>query len=308
MTAPNHPKRANTDHLFIGGGSNNHEEEVAPPTPSAPPARAKTPSGRQVIRPPSGHPPVAGHSSSRRISLHGDDPGAPRNDSARMITIIAIVVGALGLIALVMLLSGGRTVSVPTKQAPVAVAPTPTPTPTPEPVAVTPLTPTPLRDKPTVVPPSTSKTNMLPNPSVEELVDGKPPNWERMTYQGTADLSISDQARRGKNCLAISSKSGGDAGWVLTMTVKPRTSYLFKGWIRSENITGSGKGALFNLHPTEIQSNAVTGTTTWKQLSFQFETSDQTQVHINCLFGGWGHSTGTAWYDDFELIELFSSK
>lgn len=295
MTTPN-DRRTRTDHLFIGGG--NDDAETAPP---APPARTKSPSGRQSLRPPSGHPPVAGRATTRRIA--GNDPEAPRNDSARTITIIAVVVGAVGVIGLVMLLSSGRTVKVP------PAIPTP---PVERTVERTPVAPpvnpvvTPPRPKPSPMPEVSSNT--LPNPSVEELVNGKPANWERLPYNGTADLTVSDQARRGKHSLCISSTSGGDAGWLLTATVKPRTSYLFKGWIRTQNLTGNGKGALFNLHPTENQSSAVTGTTNWKQVSFQFETANQTEVKINCLFGGWGHSTGTAWYDDFELIELFSSK
>ena len=31
---------------------------------------------------------------------------------------------------------------------------------------------------------------------------------------------------------------------------------------------------------------------------------NRNEVSINCLFGGWGQSTGTAWFDDVELIEL----
>jgi hypothetical protein len=86
--------------------------------------------------------------------------------------------------------------------------------------------------------------------------------------------------------------------------VQPNTSYLFKGWARCENLVGAGRGAQFNLHPTKTRSVAINGTQTWKQLTFSFESGNKTEVQINCLYGGWGLSTGTAWFDDLELIPL----
>lgn len=297
MSTPDDPKRPRTDHLFIGGGSNDDTSEAAAPTPQPP--RSKSPSGRQPTRPPSGHPAVAGRPTSRRLAVDGAPAAGTRNDGARLVTIIAVCVGILGLISLVLLLSNSRTVTIPPNKAPESVAPKAQPSTGPIAVPPPPARPT---------PPASTISNLMPNPSVEELVDGRPLNWERMTYSGKAQFSVSDQARRGKHSLCITSATGGDAGWLVTLAVKPKTSYLFKGWIRTENLTGNARGALFNLHPTEIQSNAITGTTGWKHAQFQFDSGNNTEVHINCLFGGWGRSTGTAWYDDFEVIELFSTK
>jgi len=299
VTTPDDPKRPRTDHLFIGGGGNDDAPEAAPPAPIPQQPRSKSPSGRQPTRPPSDHPAITGRPSSRRLAVHGVPSAGTRNDGARLVTIIAVCVGALGLISLVLLLSSSRTVTIPPNKAPDNVAPAAQPGAAP---IATP--PPPTRPKP----PADTITNLMPNPSVEDLVDGRPLNWERMTYQGTAQFSVSDQARRGKHSLCINSTSGGDAGWLVTLAVKPKTSYLFKGWIRTENLTGNARGALFSLHPTEVQSNAITGTTGWRHAQFQFDSGNDTEVRINCLFGGWGRSTGTAWYDDFELIELFSSK
>jgi hypothetical protein len=36
-------------------------------------------------------------------------------------------------------------------------------------------------------------------------------------------------------------------------------------------------------------------------VSTVFDTGASRQVQINCLFGGWGRSTGKAWYDDISL-------
>lgn len=230
-----------------------------------------------------------------------------RNDSARLITIIALCVGAVGLISLVLLMSGRRTVTIQPPAPSTSTTPTPTAITPPPPAASTTTTTPAVRPAAANANPTT--LNLMPNPSVEDLVNGQPAPWRPVTYNGNPIYSIGTQARRGKQSLCISSHDGADASWQVVLPVKPRTTYLFKGWIRTENIAGNAKGALFNLHPTDIQSNAVTGTSsTWKQASFQFDSGDRTSVEINCLYGGWGRSTGTAWYDDFELIELFSSK
>lgn len=301
MSGHDDAPRSRTDSLFIGGGP-----DTSPPAPTPAPVRSTTPSGRISPRPPSGHPNAVGRPTPRRVTASHDETGVVRNDSARLITIIALCVGAFGLIALLMLFGSRRTVTIPPAPvtAPNAPAPNASANVTPPAAPITTVPP------PRPAPPSTtSPLNLLPNPSVEELVDGVPPNWKQANYNGMANFSVSTQARRGKYSLSITSQQGGDASWTVTVPVKPRTTYLFKGWIRTENITGSGKGALFNLHPTDIQSNAITGTSSsWKQATFQFDSGDRTTAEINCLYGGWGTSTGTAWYDDFELIELFSSK
>lgn len=300
MSGKDDAPRSRTDSLFIGG-----EAKATPPPPAATPVRSATPSGRAAARPPSGHVASVGRPTPRRVIASPEETGVVRNDSARLITIIALCVGALGLISLLFLMSGRRTVTI---QPPPVVSPT-----SPTPPAITPPG---VTSTTAIAPPvrpaanaSTATLNLMPNPSVEDLVGGQPAPWRQVTYNGNPIYSIGTQARRGKQSLCISSQDGADASWQVVLTVKPRTSYLFKGWIRTENIAGNAKGALFNLHPTDIQSNAVTGTSsTWKQASFQFDSGDRTTVEINCLYGGWGRSTGTAWYDDFELIELFSSK
>ena len=46
---------------------------------------------------------------------------------------------------------------------------------------------------------------------------------------------------------------------------------------------------------------AVTGTKDWTEVSTVFQTGTVTAIEINCLFGGWGVSTGQAWYDDVSV-------
>jgi hypothetical protein len=62
------------------------------------------------------------------------------------------------------------------------------------------------------------------------------------------------------------------------------------------------------MEPNDFRSDEIKGTSDWKMLQFTFESRDKTEVYINCLYGGWGQSTGTAWFDDVEVIEVFSGK
>ena len=222
------------------------------------------------------------------------------------------MVGAIGLLSLLLLLTNRRTVTIPpaatTSVGPTSAAATvssanPSVAPPPAVRVIAPPT-RPSSSSGT----SNAPLNLIPNPSFEVLVDGQPPNWKTTTFNGNALFSVSDQGRRGGQALCISSRDGGDVGWELPIVVKPRTTYLIKGWVRTDNLTGNAKGAMFCLLGTDFGSDAISGTSPWKQLSLQFDSGDRTSVHLICLYGGWGRSTGTAWYDDLEMIELFSSK
>ena len=60
-------------------------------------------------------------------------------------------------------------------------------------------------------------------------------------------------------------------------------------------------GALLNLHLTDYKTAPLTGTNDWKKVELTFESGKLDRISLNCLFGGWGASTGTAWYDDIKL-------
>ena len=53
-----------------------------------------------------------------------------------------------------------------------------------------------------------------------------------------------------------------------------------------------------------MQTNAITGTTDWTQVEVEFDTGSNATIQINCLLGGWGQSTGRAWFDDIKLERL----
>lgn len=150
---------------------------------------------------------------------------------------------------------------------------------------------------------------LLPNPSFEEIKDGKPQGWRPVTYQREARFEIDKIARTGSFSLKISSESGADASWSAQVPVLPFARYRLTGWIKTEGISSrGGKGVLINVHGLEkFQTRALTGSNDWTRVEMVIETELNDALQINCLFGGWGRVTGQAWFDDLSL-ELISAR
>jgi len=157
-----------------------------------------------------------------------------------------------------------------------------------------------------------TKPGTRKNPSFEKGTKDKPAGWEKTTYGGKGEFKYVEGGRTGKKCVMLSSTNGADIGWLTSVGVKPNSQYKLTGWIKTENVQSTGerqaKGALLNLHNIQpLQTKAVTGTKDWTKVELVFNSGARSLVEINCLFGGWGLSTGKAWYDDLQL-ELLSAK
>ncbi len=153
--------------------------------------------------------------------------------------------------------------------------------------------------------------NLLPNPSFEKLERDAPASWKATRWGGDGTLSVSDAARSGQRSLQITSDQGGDLSWSATVAVQPHATYRLSGWIKTENLKGvpqrRGRGALLNVHNIQsVATEAISGTQDWTRVEAIFETDSNDAVQVNCLFGGWGFATGTAWFDDVQL-ELLSA-
>jgi len=147
------------------------------------------------------------------------------------------------------------------------------------------------------------------NPSFEAAEGDTPKGWTPKTWQPKADFALdSTVAHSGKNSVRISSAEGADASWATVIPVKPYSQYRLSGWIKTENLEpGTSRGVLFSFHGTDIQTKAVSGTQDWARLELLFDSGANDALSLNCLFGGWGKATGTAWFDDVEL-ELISAR
>ncbi len=154
-------------------------------------------------------------------------------------------------------------------------------------------------------------TQFVGNPSFEETDGERPAGWRSRSWQRRgAQFSVVQNGHMGSRCVEISSEEGADASWVAVVPIRPFSRYRLSGWIRTENVdAGSGKGALVNVHGFEPwQTPAITGTQDWTKVEVEFDSGANDAVEVTCLFGGWGRSTGKAWYDDVELEWLSGRK
>jgi alpha-N-arabinofuranosidase len=142
--------------------------------------------------------------------------------------------------------------------------------------------------------------NLLANPSFEQKAGDEVHDWKKRAWAGKADArwSLESTGRTGKQCVSIRSEKGSDAAWWTTVTVNANAFYRLSGWIKTENVHGA-VGALLNIqNMRHVRTPPVAGTADWTRVSTVFHTGKTTKLEINCLFGGWGRSTGQAWYDD----------
>lgn len=150
--------------------------------------------------------------------------------------------------------------------------------------------------------------NIVPNSSLEELEGDsmQPVAWRVRNYSGRSSHALDNTvAHSGSNSLRISSENGSDTSWHVVVPVKQNTEYRLSCWIRTENVRGA-MGALMNVHvsPNQELTTAVSRTSDWQQVELMLNTGSRNRLDLNCLFGGWGRSTGTAWYDDIALQEV----
>jgi len=151
-------------------------------------------------------------------------------------------------------------------------------------------------------------TQFVANGSFEEMQGESPKGWTSRSWQGRSDASFAVEpvGRTGARSVAISSGKGADASWVATVPIRPYSRYRLGGWIKTENLlAGSGRGAQINVEGRdEWRTPALTGTRDWTRVEVEFDAGANDALTVTCLFGGWGLSTGKAWFDDVELVRL----
>jgi putative membrane-bound dehydrogenase-like protein len=149
--------------------------------------------------------------------------------------------------------------------------------------------------------------NLVTNASFEDGPDGRARGWEVRTYGGEATHEVvRGVARTGERSLRINSNRGADTSSFTAVTLEPTATYRLSAWVRTDGVDrGSGRGAQLNMHelqsPEPVRTEGLDGTHEWRRVETVFDAAGQTRVTLNCLFGGWGRSRGTAWYDDVVL-------
>ncbi len=147
------------------------------------------------------------------------------------------------------------------------------------------------------------------NPSFETVNGTAPAGWRRQRFQGQAEFSIDATSHTGERSARIVAREPADVAWAAIVVVRPYSKYRLSAWIKTADVqAGTGKGALLNIHNMQgVQTAAIAGTSNWTPVDVTFDTGGSDAVQVNCLLGGWGRSTGTAWFDDVKL-ELLATR
>ena len=155
--------------------------------------------------------------------------------------------------------------------------------------------------------------NLLPNASFEQVGGNQlPVNWTPRTYsRRNPDLKHAVETRKefvksGKNSLRISADTRHDSSLFARVRLKAGRKYVMSGWVRTENLEGTGNGALLGVHELQhaAKTKGIKKTSDWVKVETEFKNEQDREVTVNCLYGGWGQSSGTAWWDDVSLVEI----
>jgi alpha-N-arabinofuranosidase len=149
----------------------------------------------------------------------------------------------------------------------------------------------------------------IANGSFEEMDGANPKGWTpRYWERGGAAFAVASVGHTGERSVQVSSENekGADASWVAIVPVHPYSRSRLAGWIKTENVVaGPGRGAQININGEEEWRTApVTGTMDWTPVEIAFDAGANDALEVTCLLGGWGRSTGRAWFDDLTLTRL----
>ncbi len=153
--------------------------------------------------------------------------------------------------------------------------------------------------------------NELLNPGFEES-NFDIAFWENRIYTnspGAGEISLyTAQARSGNNCIKIVNNVGNDSRIVQVVSVKPSTLYKISGWIKTENVSDAGRGAILSVYMLMVSSPELKGTNDWTYVELYGRTGpDQQALEFTAGLGGHGgESTGTAYFDDISVEETSS--
>ena len=154
--------------------------------------------------------------------------------------------------------------------------------------------------------PSKLGKELLANGSFENLSGDFASGWRGRSFRGTAQHELADVARTGKHSVGISADTAAEWGITIDVPVDMNSEYELSAWVKTEEVGGGGRGALLyvSAHPDAPGSTGVKGTQDWTQIKLRFNSGSQKVASINCLLGGWGISTGKAWWDDVSLRKV----
>ncbi|HEY9062191.1 MAG TPA: phospholipid carrier-dependent glycosyltransferase [Pseudobacteroides sp.] len=153
-------------------------------------------------------------------------------------------------------------------------------------------------------------SNILKNPGFEDA--DKPYSWDQDIWEasdGQKEIKVVNNVfHSGKQCAVIINSKEGDSRLKQTVDVQSDSLYKISGWIKTENVGDTNKGANFSVHMLQITSADVKGTTDWKYVEMYGRTGkSQTSLIVTAGLGGYGSlNTGTAYFDDISVEKVNS--
>lgn len=158
--------------------------------------------------------------------------------------------------------------------------------------------------------------SLVANPGFESGSGGMPTGWTINQWGGNGPSSfewISDGStvRSGVGSAKITSSVPNDAMWIQNVSVEPYNSYLFKGWIKTENVVlsdtpgGWSTGANLSVYLSFNRSPGIWGTQDWIEESLFFCSIASDTVTVAARIGySWSLVTGTVFFDDMSFEKL----
>lgn len=150
--------------------------------------------------------------------------------------------------------------------------------------------------------------NQLLNPGFEES-NMDIAFWENKIYNsspGAGEITLETSgAHSGNNCIKIVNSIANDSRIAQVVSVKPSTLYKISGWIKTENVSDTGRGAILSIYMMMVSTTELKGTNDWTYVEMYGRTgSNQQSLEFTAGLGGHGgESTGTAYFDDISVEE-----
>jgi alpha-N-arabinofuranosidase len=150
---------------------------------------------------------------------------------------------------------------------------------------------------------------IIQNPSAE-ITDGSVvKGWTFDPRSRNATHFYDNVAQEGTKSLFIKADRFATGRWTSKVLLKPWSKYRFTGWIKTENLVSQeGKGAGFRMDGLNIETQGLTGTNDWTQVSYEFETGNNDCALIACVLDVEKMAKGRAWFDNMKMEYISSEK
>lgn len=109
------------------------------------------------------------------------------------------------------------------------------------------------------------------------------------------------------NCVSIYHPVANDSRYIQQISgLTPGTYYILKGYIKGENIVNNENGmvgANLCINNTLFNSELLTGTFDWREVTIGFEGPESGSITLQCRLGHFGNTTtGKAWFDNLTIL------